>query len=132
MLKIVMMYSNPSDPVCNRVEKFLSEQDVVLKVHDIKAHPLNVEQISRLLRHFNLEHFYNPSGNGGRHGNQSIDFASLDRKSVFQQLSANSDYLRLPIIVAGRLMTVGDDLDQIRIMLQIKNNGSEPKTEEEK
>jgi arsenate reductase-like glutaredoxin family protein len=132
MLKIVTIYSKPSDPVCTRVEKFLSEQDIVLKVHNVKTHPLSFGQISTLLRHFSLEHFYNPYGSGRKQGSQKIDFASLDRRMVFEQLAADNNLLHLPIIVAGRLMTVGDDFDRIRIMLQIKSNGSDPKPQSEK
>ena len=54
MKKRVTLYSNPDDPACSNVEKFLSEQDIILNVHDVKTQPLDFNRISKLLRNFDL------------------------------------------------------------------------------
>ena len=37
-----------------------------------------------------------------------------------KQMAADNSLLRMPIIVSGRLLTVGDDFGRIGIMLQLK------------
>ena len=46
-------------------------------------------------------------------------------------MAEDNDLIRKPIIVAGRLMTVGCNIDKIREMLQIKSNGAGTEENEE-
>ena len=128
MIKRATIYSDPDDPGCASIEKLLNEEDVILKVHDIKAKPLDYKRLSELLRHFNLEHFYKNSSNGnsGRSGRGKTANMEMSRQEILQQIADDNSLLKLPIVVSGRLMTVGDNFERIKIMLQIKDNNSTP------
>ena len=126
MIRTVTLYSDPDSAECKSVEKFLSELEVKLIVHNVKERPLNYAQISELLRHFKIDHFYNSNGKSNGSGSKRSEAVVLDRKEVMQIMAADNKAIRLPIIVSGRLMTVGDNIESLKIMLQIKSNGSDP------
>ncbi|HHI01943.1 MAG: hypothetical protein DRP51_03820 [Candidatus Zixiibacteriota bacterium] len=123
MKKRVTLYSNPDDPTCQRVEEFLSEQDIILNVHDVKTRPLDFNQISKLLRNFDLKHFYNSNGHSKGRKKNKAESEPLDRQTIIGQLAADNTLLRLPIVLSGRLLTVGDNVDRIGVMLQIRPIG---------
>lgn len=119
MKKRVTLYSNPDDTACSRVEKFLSEQDIILNVHDVKTQPLDFNQISKLLRNFDLDHFYNSNGNSNGKKKTTAETGPPDRQTIIENMAADNKLLRLPIILSGRLLTIGDNYERIGIMLQI-------------
>ena len=118
MKKRVTLYSNPDDTACKNVEKFLMEQDIVLNVHNIKNKPLDHGQILKLLRNFDIKHFYNSNGhsNGKK---KTVEATAPDRSNILEKMAEDNSLLRLPIVMTDRLMTVGDNINRIGIMLQI-------------
>lgn len=122
MIKKVILYTDPKDPYCVEVEKFLQGCEIILKIHDIRKNPLNVRQLSRLLKHFNLEHFLNPNGKSGKM--KKLDTSPANRQKILELLAEDIGLLRKPIVVSGRLMTMGYDRRKIMDMLQIKDNGN--------
>jgi arsenate reductase-like glutaredoxin family protein len=124
MLKRVEIYTDPKDPLCSEAQSFLEEQEVLLQVHDVKQQPLSSRQISRLIRHFDLRHFLNETSQVYK--KNKLDKSLPGREEVIELMATDNDLLRKPIIVAGRLMTVGCNRDKIIEMLQLKVNGDEP------
>ena len=80
-----------------------------------------------MIRHLNLRHFINADSKVLK--KSGLEDNNLDRDEVFQLMADDNDLLRKPIVVAGRLMTVGCNIDKIKEMLQIKSNGSDPSDE---
>lgn len=119
MKKKVTLFTNPDDPTCVKVEKFLSEQDVILNVHNVKTQPLDIKQISKLLRSFDLKHFYNSNGHAKSGKKKTTETEPLDRETIFEKIAEDNTLLRLPIILSGRLLTVGNNCERIGIMLQV-------------
>jgi arsenate reductase-like glutaredoxin family protein len=99
------------------IEKFLRGLEINLTVRDIRKNPLDYRQLSKLFKSFDLEHFVNPCSNSGKE--KTFDLTAADRKDVLQQLADDNSCLRRPIVVCGRLMTVGYDRRRIVEMLQI-------------
>lgn len=126
MLKRVKIYTDPKDPLCSEAQSFLEEQEVLLQVHDVKQQPLSSMQISRLIRHFDLRHFLNEASQAYK--KNKLDKSLPEREEVIELMATDNDLLRKPIIVAGRLMTVGCNRDKIIEMLQLKVNGDESGT----
>lgn len=124
MKKRVILYTNPDDPNCRKVEKFLLEQDIILKVNDINAHPLDFNQISDLLKNYDLKHFYNSNGHSKGKKNKTTESETLDRRSIMEKMAEDNKLLRLPITQSGRLMTVGDNTERLTIMLQVTPGGT--------
>ena len=118
MKKRVTLYSNPDDTACKNVEKFLNEQDVILKVHDIKTRPLDYNQISKLLKNFDLKHFYNSNGHS-KGKKKTAEPETTNRNKIIEKMAEDNSLLRLPLILSERLLTVGDNTNRIEIMLQI-------------
>jgi len=128
MLKKVVMYIKPLVIQCEDVKKYLIEQDVNLQVRDIQADPLGRPEISRLLRHFDLKHFLDSDSKTFK--KNKIEKSMPERDEVISMIADDNDLLRVPIIVAGRLMTIGCNREKISEMLQIRRNGSNSDKEE--
>lgn len=130
MIKKVILYSDPKDPYCAEIEKFLKGFDIILTVHDMRTNPLTVNQLSNLLKHFDLEHFLNGNAKAGK-GKKALDFSSLGRQEIMEMIAEDNSLLRKPIIVSGRLITFGYDRRTIMNMLQLKSPDSQPELQAE-
>lgn len=124
MKKKVTLYSNPDDLACRKVEKFLMEQDIILNVHNVTTKPLDLRQISKLLRNFDLKHFYNSNGHSKGRKKTATETDSPDRQAMLELIAEDNTLLRLPIILSGRLLTVGNSTDRIGVMLQMTPGGT--------
>lgn len=122
MFKKVVMYIKPENGQCDEVKDYLMGQDISLQVRDINADPLGQPEISRLLRHFDLKHFLNT--NAKIYKRNKIDESIPAREEIINMMADDNDLLRVPILVSGRLMTVGCNREKITEMLQIRKNGS--------
>lgn len=128
MLKRVTLYTDPQDTQCDEVKSFLEEQDIRLHIRNIKTEPLGKPEISMLLRHFDLRHFLNAESR--LYKKNKLDKSVPGRDEVIDMIATDNELLRVPIIVFGRLMTVGCNREKIIEMLQIKNNGHNPSEED--
>ncbi len=122
MLKKVILYTNSKSPECEEIINFLSEQELSLDIRDIRTQPLTRAQIAALLRHFNLEHFLNPESR--LYKKNRLDDQMPKRSEIYDMMAEDGELMRTPIIVSGRLMTVGCNHHKIMEMLQLKSNGS--------
>ncbi len=128
MLKSVLMYTKPKNGQCDEVRKFLLEQEVKLQVRDIEANPLGRYEIAQLLKNFDLKHFLDTDSK--IYKRNKIDQSIPERNEIIDMMVENNDLLRVPILVSGRLMTIGCNREKITEMLQIRNNGSNSEHEE--
>ncbi len=128
MLKSVLMYSKPKVGECDEIKEFLLSQDVKLQVRDIEANPLGRYEIIRLLKNFDLKHFLDTDSK--IYKRNKIDKSMPERNEIIDMMVENNDLLRVPILVAGRLMTIGSNREKITEMLQIRNSGSNSVKEE--
>ncbi len=124
MLKRVDFYTNPDDPSCGEVRNFLKTQELDIHERDLRIKPLGYEELDRLIRHFDMKHFINISSKAIRKFHLEDELPG--REDLIKLMAEDNDLIRKPIIVAGRLMTVGCNRQKIMEMLQIKSNGSEP------
>ena len=121
MFKKVVMYTKPKSSQCDEIKDYLIKQDIKLQVRDINADPLGRPEISRLLRNFDLKHFLDTDSK--TYKKNKIDRSMLVRDEIINIMADDNDLLRVPIIVSGRLMTIGCNRDKITEMLQIRKNG---------
>lgn len=117
MIRKVTLYTDPNDPYCTEIEKFLRGLEIDLTVYDMHARPLTVAQLRGLLRSFNLENFINPFSKSPKA--RELDVTGTSRKDILKLLAEDNALLIRPIIVAGRLMTAGYDRRRILTMLQM-------------
>lgn len=121
MFKNVVMYTKPKNGQCDEIKDYLIEQDIGLQIRDISTDPLGRPEISRLLRHFDLKHFLDSDSK--IYKRNKIDQLLPARDEIINLMVDDNDLLRVPIIVAGRLMTIGCNREKITEMLQIRKNG---------
>jgi len=122
MLKTVDFFMYPNDSHCKEVQEFLEKHDLRLNVIDIEKQPLNLDEITRLMRHFKLEHLINSQAKA--FSKHHLDNTLPPREEVYKLMAEDNDLIKKPIIVAGRLMVVGWNIAKISEMLQIKSNGN--------
>ena len=127
MFKKVVIYIDPKNSQCDDIKNYLMQQDIKLQIHDIKTDPLGQPEISLLLRHFDLQHFLNIDSK--IYKKNKFDKFIPARNEIINMMADDNDLLRVPIIVSGRLMTVGCNREKITEMLQLRNNGLKPNNE---
>ncbi len=106
------------------MRQFLQTQDLDLRVRDLTKQPLTYDELNRIIRHIDIKHFINVGSKAYK--KHQLDRELPDRKQIITYMAEDNDLLRKPIIIAGRLMTVGCNRQKIMEMLQIKSNGSDP------
>jgi arsenate reductase-like glutaredoxin family protein len=124
MLKRVDIYSYTDDPGFEEIKRFLDNYDYDIRVRDLHNRPLNADEIAVLIRHFDTKHFISTASKAYKKFH--LERETPKRKELIAMMAEDNELLRQPIIVAGRLMTVGCNRQKIMEMLQIKSNGSDP------
>ena len=132
MMKNVTVFIDPKEKTSDELLSFLSEHELYPQIHDISKRPLTEGQISRLLCHFNLDHFLNTESKAYKEN--KLDKLLPERIEVIRLMAGENGLLRTPIITTNRLMTVGFDRQALIDMLQLRTNGDDPlaKAEEKK
>ncbi len=115
LIKKIIVYYNPDDPNSKAHIEFFENLDVVLKAHDVKNKPLIAAQISKLICYYDLRHFLD--SNHKLYKKHKLDTAALSRDEILGLIEQDNLLLRLPIIVIGRLSTIGFNEKRIREML---------------
>jgi arsenate reductase-like glutaredoxin family protein len=123
----IMMFTDSDDSGCVEIEEYLKDLEINLCVHDTKDKPLSYGELSNLIGYFGLNHFIERSACNGRKIPVEIPFS--ERDGIIEYIAEDNKLLRKPIIISGRLMSVGKDRDVIQDLLQIKENGSDPDSE---
>ena len=118
MAKRVKLYTDQNDPYCAEIEKFLKGLEIILEVHDIRANPLNVNQLAGLLGNYDIEHFLNLNGKNGK--GKKLDLSPANRQVVLEAIAQDNGLLQRPIVVSGKLITFGYSRKKILDMLRIK------------
>jgi len=124
MLRRVDFYTDPEEPGCDEVREFLATLDLDLRIRDVSSRPLTVPELDGLIRHLDMKHFINTASRAFK--KFRLDRETPSRKDTIEMIASDNELLRKPIVVAGRLMTIGCNRFKIMEMLQIKNNGSDP------
>ena len=128
MLKKVLMYINSKDGQCDEIRDYLEQQEVHLLIRDVEEKPLKLSEVSDILKHYDLNNFLNTESK--LYKKNKLDKSMPVRKEMFEMIASDNELLRFPILVYGRLMTVGCNQDKISEMIMARNNGSNPATTE--
>jgi len=115
LIKKVIVYYDPDDSATKTHIGFFENLDIILQAHDVKNKPLNAEQLKKLMCHYDLVHFLNP--NHKTYKKHKLDSEVPDRNEVIGLIEQDNLLLKLPIIVIGRLSTIGFNEKRIREML---------------
>ncbi len=121
--KAQFFYRNPC-AVCNEVKSFLQEHGVIIVARDINEKPLRRDELSAILGYLDPRHYLDVTSDA--YHKQKLDKLLPGRNELFALIEGSPELLRHPIIVSGRLLTVGTNRRQLIEMFQltVSDNGS--------
>ena len=124
MLKKAYMYCKKSHPSCDETRSFLEGNGVMVSLRDTKKDPLTKRELNKILGFQNPKHYLDQTSPAFT--KMKLDEKLPDREEIIDLIMENPELLRQPIILSGRLMTVGCGKKQLVEMFQIKlsDNGS--------
>lgn len=124
MQKEVDIYIYPNDDGCKQILEFLKEQpNIRVKIRDLKEKPLNQRQVAELVRHLNLEHFFDTESKA--YAKRKLNGNLPERAEAINLLAEDNDLLKKPIIISGRLMVIGPNINKVIDMLQLREDEPE-------
>jgi arsenate reductase-like glutaredoxin family protein len=123
-----MYFRNPC-PGAEEAKEFLEEHGVLVMERDIGKKPLSKRELSSILGYQNPKYYLNTASPA--YEKEKLDKSLPPRDELLERVTKNPELLRVPIITSGRLMTIGNNRQQLIDMFQIRvsDNGSD---EEEK
>jgi regulatory protein spx len=125
MVKRAQFYLRKPCPTAEEAKSFLEEHGVVVNERDLTARPLTRRELVTLLGYQDPRHYVDPTSPSFK--KMKLDKGLPSREEMLNMIVENPDLLRNPIILAGRLMTIGTRRQQLIDMFQItvSGNGSE-------
>jgi len=118
-----MLYRNPCS-ICEDAKKFLEDHGVIVKVRDLTREPLKRRELNSLLGFHDPKHYLDMMSPSFE--KQNLDSHIPPRHELFAVIEEHPELLRHPIVMSGRLMTIGFNRQQMIEMFQltISGNGS--------
>ncbi len=124
MLKRAQVYCKKSDSVSKETTAFLEEHGILVAERDITKQPLTKRELQNVLGFHNPKHYLDNSA--AVYKKNKLDKEMPAYGELLEMIIENPELLRQPIIVSGRLMTIGTGKKQLMDMFQISasDNGS--------
>lgn len=124
MLKRAQVYCKKSDTVCKDTKAFLEEHGILVEERNISKEPLTKRELLSVLGFHNPKHYLDDSS--AVYKKNKLDESLPSHGELLEMIIEHPELLRQPIIVSGRLMTIGTGKKQLMDMFQIhsSDNGS--------
>ncbi|MEZ5360031.1 MAG: ArsC/Spx/MgsR family protein [Candidatus Zixiibacteriota bacterium] len=124
MLKRAQVYCKKSDSVCKDTKAFLEEHGILVEERNIAKEPLTKRELQTVLGFHNPKHYLDHTS--PVYKKEGLDESMPKHGELMELIIENPDLLKQPIIVSGRLMTIGTGKKQLMDMFQISpsDNGS--------
>jgi len=117
MPKRAFMYYRMPCARSEEILRFLEDNGVTVSARDIGKQPLTKNELASIVGHLNPKHYVNPGSPAFAEHN--MDEKLPPREELFEIIEQSPDLLRYPIVVTGRLMTIGSNRRQLVDMLQL-------------
>jgi len=124
MLKRAQLYYRNPCSVCEEAKSFLEDHGVIVLARNIIEKPLDKDELDGILGYHDPKHFLDSAS--PNYAKQKLDKNIPLRGELLNIIEKHPDLLRQPIVVSGRLMTVGSNRKQLIQMFQltVSDNGS--------
>jgi regulatory protein spx len=116
-----MLYRNPCS-ICDDARKFLEDHGVIVKVRDLTREPLKQRELNSLLGNHDPKHYLDMMSPSFE--KQNLDSQIPPRHELFAVIEEHPELLRHPIVMYGRLMTIGFNRQQMIEMFQLTVSGN--------
>lgn len=122
MLKRAQFYFRNPCPGAEEAKEFLEEHGVLVVERDIDKRPLVKRELTAILGYLDPRHYLNTASPA--YTKNKLDENLPPRNELLQLILEHQDLLRHPIITSGRLVTIGNNRQQLIEMFQIKVSGN--------
>lgn len=122
MLKRAQMYCRYPSKGAEEAKSFLEEHGVMVIERDIAKKPLTRKELGVILGYHNPRHYLDTAS--PVYTKKKLDKKMPSRPELLDMIVENPDLLRNPIVLSGRLMTIGNNRKQLIEMFQIKVSGN--------
>lgn len=122
MLKRAQFYFRNPCPGAEETKEFLEEHGVIVAERDMLKRPLTKRELSTILGYLDPRHYLNSASPAYK--KHKLDQNLPPHNELLDLILENPDLLRNPIITTGRLVTIGNNRQQLIEMFQIKVSGN--------
>jgi len=117
MLKRAQLYYQGPDQNADEAKSFLEEHGVMVLERDIVKKPLSRKELALILGYHDPKHYLDITSPA--YAKKKLDKKLPSRSELLDLIIEHPDLLRNPIILSGRLMTIGNNRKQLIEMFQI-------------
>lgn len=116
-----MLYRNPCT-ICEDAKKFLEDHGVIVKVRDLTREPMKRRELTMLLGFHDPRHYLDVMS--PTFEKEHLDTQLPSQTELMAMLEEHPELLRHPIVMCGRLMTIGFNRQQMIEMFQLTMSGN--------
>ena len=116
-----LFYRDPC-PGAEEAKSFLEEHGVMVVERNITKKPLTRKELGVVLGFHNPKHYLDATSSV--FSKKKLDKEIPPRPELLDLIIENPELLRNPIILSGRLMTIGNNRKQLIDMFQIRVSGN--------
>src|SRR5579863_2117121 len=111
----VQIFGLKKSSATRAAERFFKERRAVIQLVDLKVKPMAAGEINRFIEHFGLGGVLDSEGKAYVDG--GLKYLKLSDAELLRQIERAPQLLRLPLVRAGRQLSVGHDETSWKAML---------------
>jgi arsenate reductase (glutaredoxin) len=111
----VQIFGLKNSPATRAAERFFKERRVTIHMVDLKQKPMAPGEIKRFIERFGLTGLLDSDGKAYA----GLKYYKLSDAELLARIERDPSLLRLPLVRAGKLLSVGQHEDAWRAMLAV-------------
>ncbi len=111
----VQIFGTKNSQPTRAAERFFKERRIAFQFVDLKQKPMAPAEIKRFIDRFGLAGLIGTDGKA--YGDAGLKYLKLADSDLVAKLERNPLLLRLPLVRAGNLLSIGQDEDSWKAML---------------
>jgi arsenate reductase (glutaredoxin) len=111
----VQIFGLKSSQATRAAERFFKERRAPIQIVDLKQKPMAPAEINRFVQRFGLTNLLDTAGKA--YANAGLQYLKVSDAELLARIEREPALLRLPLVRAGNLLSVGEDEAGWRAML---------------
>jgi arsenate reductase len=113
----VQIFGLKNSPATRAAERFFKERRVTIHMVDLKHRPMAPGEIKRFIERFGLMGLLDSDGKA--YIDAGLKYYKLSDAELLARIERDPNLLRLPLVRAGKLLSVGQQEDAWKAMLAV-------------